>query len=61
MNVTTLKPGQSVDVANGYVARSYADASPYYAERVDANGDALGLSAGFATFAEALQWIAAQS
>lgn len=47
-----LKPGGSVDYANGYVARSFRTVKPYYAE---ATGDSL--SPEFGSFAEARDWL----
>jgi hypothetical protein len=51
-----IEPGESVDFPGGYVARSWREDRPYYAERT---GDAL--SPEFATFAEARAWLQAQS
>jgi hypothetical protein len=45
-----------VDFPGGYVARSWREECPYYAERT---GDSL--SPEFATFAEARAWLQAQS
>lgn len=52
MSGITLSPGESVDFPSGYVARSYREDRPYYAERT---GDTL--SPEFGTFAEARAWL----
>lgn len=52
--IAVLEPGQSVDYPEGYVARSWREQDPYYAERT---GDTL--SPEFATFDEARSWLGA--
>lgn len=60
MNAATqhLHPGDSVDMAEGYVARSYSGSCSYYAERLNHAGEPLALSPNFPTFALAAAWLA---
>ena len=53
----TLTPGTSVDVAGGYIARSYSGSMSYYAERLLSNGDSVALSPNFPTYTAAARWL----
>lgn len=57
----TLKPGQSVDVPDGYIARSYSGSMSYYAERLNEYGESVALSENFPTYEAAARWLAARS
>jgi hypothetical protein len=57
----TLKPGESVDMPNGTVARTYSGSMSYYAEHLDKHGEAIAISPNFPTFDAAVKWLETRS